>query len=128
MRQAAIGVIIIVTLGHLVGYLIPSLRHVTDLTWPAHARFHMFQSLWFLASWDILVVVVAAGPFRRGAVWAAWLLVVYVLSVPAAYFADLFVVPDGRAQGNMHTALYSTMLVLFVAGLLVGWPRKPQVK
>jgi hypothetical protein len=40
--------------------------------------------------------------------------------------ADLFVVPDGRPQGNMHTALYSTMLVLFV-GLLVGWPRKPQV-
>jgi hypothetical protein len=88
----------------------------------------MFQTLWFLASWDILVVVVAAGPFRRGAAWAPWLLVAYVLSVPAAYFADLFVVPEGRAEGNMHTALYATMLVLFVAGLLVGWPLKPQVK
>ena len=107
--------------GHLLGYLPPAWRHVADPTWPPHARFHAFQSLFLVMGSDTAALIAILGPVRRRERWSLWILLLYLFFVQAGYFAAVAAVPKGRPRGLRFHLLFGTALVMFAVGLARAW-------
>lgn len=122
LRILAIALLLVAATGHLIGNLVAGFQHLSNLAWTQHARFHLLQSLMFLAGWDLLVIAISLGPFRHGAGWTAWILVAYVLTVPTAYFIAMATIPAGRHRGPLRHLLYLLQALMFLSGLVIGWP------
>lgn len=110
------------SIGHLIGYGFAVPEHIVDAAWPAHARFHVFQALLWLAAVDLVAAGIALGPFARGDRWARWALLAVLLLVHVGYFVALAFFPDGHPAPGMaaHVPL-GAALVLFVVALALGW-------
>jgi hypothetical protein len=106
--------------GHLIGNVIPTLEHVRDPDWPAHARFHVLQAIALLTGMDLIAIALALGPLRRRDQWAFWTELTYVLFAQGGYFAALAVLPKGRQRGAVFHVLYACATAIFLAGLLLG--------
>jgi uncharacterized membrane protein len=117
----ATTLLVVVAVGHLLGYLPATLRHTYDSSWPDHARFHAFQSLLLVAGWDVAVVLLALGPVQRHEGWALWVLVVYLVFVQLGYFVSMAAVPSGRPPGLVFHLLYLAAMLMFAVGLAVAW-------
>ena len=106
--------------GHLIGNVIPSIEHVRDPDWPAHARFHVIQAVCLLTGMDLIAIAVALGPLRRRERWALWVELTYVLFAQGGYFASIAVVPKGRPRGAVFHLLYACATAIFLVGLFEG--------
>jgi uncharacterized membrane protein len=123
--RVATTLLVVVAVGHLLGYLPATLRHVYDRTWPDHARFHAFQSLLLVASADITVIVLALGPLARHEGWALWALAGYFVFVQLGYFVSMAAVPSGRPPGPLFHLLYLVAMIMFAVGLVLAWRAPP---
>ncbi len=103
--------------GHLLGYLIPTLHHVRDRSWPEHARFHALQSLLFTVGWDTTVLFLAAG-CRRRARWVRWPLAIYFVFVQGGYFVALATLPSGRPRGRRYHLAFALSAALYGYGVV----------
>jgi hypothetical protein len=125
MNRNQLPTILVVTsaAGHLIGNVIPTLEHVRDPDWPAHARFHALQAIGLLTGMDLIAIALALGPLRRRDRWALWTELTYVLFAQGGYFASIAVLPKGRPRGAVFHALYACATGIFLAGLLLGQRR-----
>ena len=110
--------------GHLIGYCLAVPEHVVATDWPAHARFHVLQSLVWIVALDTVTVMVALGPFAAGRHWARWALFASLLGAHGGYFIALVAIEGGAPPEGMaaHVPLAAAGAV-FAIGLALGWRR-----
>jgi hypothetical protein len=108
---------------HLLAYLLPQAmpEHLADMSWPAHARFHMWQATFWLVALDVVILLVALIPFRMKQTWALWVLMVGLLGAQVGYFLASMVVPEGRPDTQGADIGLLVVMLIYVAGLALGW-------
>jgi ethanolamine transporter EutH len=119
------ALLVTVPVGHLIGYLPATLRHVRDATWSDHARFHMFQDLLLICGWDVAAVLLALGPVRRRERWALGMSAGYLAWVQLGYFVSTAAVPKGRPLSRADNELYRIAMIMYAVGLALAW-REPR--
>jgi hypothetical protein len=124
-HRLATAMLVAVPVGHLIGYLPATLRHVRDANWPDHARFHMFQDLLLISGWDVAAILLALGPVRRRERWAMRMSAGYLASVQLGYFASTTAVPKGRPPRQADHELYRIAMIMYAVGLALAW-REPR--
>jgi hypothetical protein len=121
-QNAAKWLIVIASVGHIVGFVTAVPEHIIDPTWPAHARFHALQALLWIVGFDLVSIALTLRPFARGEPWARWGLMVSLLLAHGGYFVSLAAIPEGSPPEGMnaHLPLLALLLVHFI-GLALGW-------
>jgi hypothetical protein len=119
--RLATALLVVPAAGHLLGYLFATRSHLADQTWPAHARFHVLQSVLQSSGWDVCVLAAAIGPFQRRQAWTLWIFLGHLLAVQAGYFASAAIIPAGRPRSRTDNVLYAISTAMSAAGLAPAW-------
>ena len=108
---------------HLLAYLLPQAmpEHLMDSTWPAHARFHMWQATFWLLSLDVMILLIALFPFRMKQAWSLWVLVVGFIGSQLGYYFSILIVREGRPDVAGADLGLLVVMVIYLAGLALGW-------
>jgi hypothetical protein len=127
-RSTRLGItLILFTSGAwLVGLCTGVPDHLTDPTWPPHARFHTLQALLWLVALNVTIAVLVLGPARRGERWALVLLALLFICAQGSYFVAYVLVPGGappEAFAHMGSAISAT---LYAVGLILLASRVPR--
>jgi hypothetical protein len=118
--RSARNLIAVASALHIAAYLQAVPAHLTDMGWPAHARFHIFQALLWIIGLDIALLLVALYPYARGERWAFNVLLVGLFTSHLGYFLAMFAVSGGAPPDfKAHVAL-GIILAIYVLGLLLG--------
>jgi hypothetical protein len=120
MPRSARNLIVAACVLHIIAYLQAVPVHITDMDWPAHARFHVLQALIWLVGLDVSLLLIARGPYARGERWAFGALVVGLFSSHVGYFLSMFAIPGGAPPGMFAHVALGIILALYVLGLLLG--------
>ncbi len=118
-----VSLVVLSTGIHLLAYLLPQAmpEHLLDLNWPDHARFHMWQATFWLLSLDVMILLVALLPFRMKQAWSVWVLLTGLVGSQLGYYFSILIVPDGRPDvAGADLGLLIVMLI-YLAGLALGW-------
>lgn len=122
MARIGVWMVVLASVGHMIGYCFAVPEHIVDGTWPAHARFHVVQALIWLIGFDLISVALALGPFARGERWARWALVIALIMAHGGYFIALLAIPEGHPPEGLRAHLpLAALLVLHAIGLVLGW-------
>jgi peptidoglycan/LPS O-acetylase OafA/YrhL len=121
--KTATTLIVISTAIHLLAYLLPQAmpEHLLDTNWPAHARFHMWQATFWMIALDVMILIVALIPFHQKQRWSLWALVAGLFGAQLGYFLASLIVPDGRPDTAGADIGLLLVMLLYVAGLVLGW-------
>lgn len=122
MLQIAATLIIVTTIGHLLGFVFAVPEHLLDPTWPDHARFHALQALLGVIGIDLAIIVITLGPFLQHAQKGSlWLLAVMLLFAQGNYFIAAIFLPEGITPGILVNIVFALSIFLWVVGLIVGY-------
>lgn len=120
LPRSARNLIAVASALHILAYLQAVPVHLSDMDWPAHARFHTFQALLWIIGLDVVLLLVALFPYARGERWAFHVLLVGLFTSHLGYFVSMFVISGGAPPDfTAHVAL-GVILALYVLGLLLG--------
>ena len=121
---AASWLLTITALGQLLGYWFALPRHIADLTWPTHARFHLIQTVFWITGLYIAILVLIWQPLQRQERWSFWTLLALVLLAQGSYFFAVAALPKGRppSRGNLYDWTLSVVFLISAIGL--GWMAK----
>lgn len=110
------------SVGHLLGYCLAVPEHIVAIDWPAHARFHVLQSLIWVVGLDIVSVALALGPFAAGRQWARWALLLSLVCAHGGYFIALLAIADGGPPEGLRAHVPLAIAgAVFALGLALGW-------
>src|SRR5258708_33672677 len=117
---AASWLLTITALGQLLGYWFALPRHIADLTWPTHARFHLIQTVFWITGLYIAILVLIWQPLQRQEEWSFWTLLALVLFAQGSYFFAVAALPKARppARGNLDE--WTLSLVFFISATRLG--------
>lgn len=118
-----VSLVVVSTTIHLLAYLLPQAmpEHLLDTQWPDHARFHMWQATFWLVSLDVMILLVALIPFRLKQGWSVWVLVAGLLGAQVGYYLSILIVPEGRPDVAGAEAGLLAVMLMYLAGLALGW-------
>ena len=119
--------VVIASIGHLIGYSLAIPDHIGDSGWPIHARFHVLQALLWLIDLDLCAALVAWLPLAAGRRWARWALLGNLFLAHGAYFIALAAMPTGGPPQGMASHLPLGLAAgLYALGLALAWkPASP---
>jgi hypothetical protein len=120
LPKSARNLIVAASTLHILAYLQAVPAHLTDMGWPAHARFHVFQALLWLIGLDLALLLIALYPYARGERWAFGALVVGLFTSHLGYFLAMFAVSGGAPPDLQAHIGLGVILALYVLGLLLG--------
>lgn len=121
--KTAVALVVLSTAIHLLAYLLPQAmpEHLVDVSWPEHARFHIWQATFWLIALDVMILLIALFPFRAKQPWSAWALLTGLLGAQAGYFLASALVPGGRPDTAGADIGLLLVLMIYVVGLVLGW-------
>lgn len=98
-------------------YAIP--RHLSDASWPAHAKNHVLQALFWVVGFHLVAITLAWIPLSRGERWAWWASLGASLSIFGGYFAAI-AVTGGGAPGPADDVFFATLFFANLIGLYLA--------
>jgi hypothetical protein len=117
--RLGIALILFTSGAWLLGLCIGVPDHLTDPTWPPHARFHTFQALLWLVALNATIAALALGPARRGERWALVLLAVLFICGQGSYFVAYVLVPGGAPPEPFADVGSAISATLYAVGLIL---------
>lgn len=120
-RTIAVALLAVATTAHAVVYLYAAPEHVVDAAWPLHARFHVLQALLWAVGFDLVLLALVFGPFRRGHRWALWVLGGAWPFVHAGYFIALAGIRGGGPPERSADVIMGGVMFVYAAGWALGW-------
>jgi hypothetical protein len=118
------ALLVLGSLGHLIIYLVAAPEHVADIGWPAHARFHVLEAIFWVAGLDLAAVALACWPLPRGERWSLWALVGVWMTGHVSYFAAVALLPAGRPPNLSADVSLGAAFAIYSAGLALAFFRR----
>lgn len=115
--RLAYKLIITASVLHLAGYVFAAPPHAMDEAWPNHARFHIIQSIMWVAGLDLTAIILAYSYDLSEQKWirrALW--VIFVTSF-LGYYIAILIFPAGRPPELAAHLLLAVPTVLYLVGM-----------
>lgn len=128
MNRRRVGSYVIagVSLVTAIIFIVAIPEHIVDPNWRAHARNHVFQALFWIVGFCLLIAIIALKPLQEGAEWARWAVALAGVFVYGGYFIPI-PITGGGARGILDDIVFSLLIILFLVGLaLVIWSDDPK--
>jgi hypothetical protein len=120
MKNAA-RLIILASIGQILGYAYALPGHIGEATWSDHAQFHLVLSWIWLVGLDIAIIAIAWGPLQKRERGSFWLLLILFISAQGGHFIASLVVPTGRPSEPWYDYALGAVALIFAIGLGIGW-------
>lgn len=103
--------------------------HLQSEDWSAHANFHLVTGLFYTVALCAVIVVLTWIPFRRGELWAWWLIAALAVTIHGGHFVGDFITHGGlrgggtaQGPGLLFYSLTGVALLLYIIAMILCYP------
>lgn len=116
-----IGVIllIIIHIAILISQLIVNPTHLSDPTWTMHAKDHLVRGIADMVGLNLVALLVAYYPLRKGERWAWWALVIAGLALIGGALTSGYI--SHEPFEPMVRLVFIGMGIVYILGLALTW-------
>ncbi len=103
----------------LVSQLIVNPTHLSDPTWPIHAKDHLVRAIYFMAGLNLVAMLIAYYPLRKGERWAWWALAIAGLALIGGTLGSGIISHEPLPSDVMIN--FSILAFIDIVGLALSW-------
>lgn len=125
--ELGIYLLILVCVAHIIAYVAAQTEHVFDPSWPAHARFHTLQALFWIIGLNATLLALILAPLRSGRHWPVPALLIGGITTHGAYFASIALLPAGRPPELATHVFLGVLMAGYFFGLWLVCKGRPAI-